>query len=101
VRKLLAATAVFAALTGNAASADIYTGMKLVNDCARGGNLGFCQGYILGVSFRVSCVPKGRDGVTADQLRFVVVQYIGSQPARWHMGAANLVEEALKDAYGC
>ena len=101
MRKLLAATAVFAALTGNAASADVYTGNKLVNDCARGGSLGFCQGYILGVSYSVSCVPKGRDGATADQLRFVVVQYIGGQPARWHNSAASLIVDALKNAYGC
>lgn len=94
------------------ASAGFKTGNALFQDCEAQSNevaLGLCLGYISGVTdaltesahdnknFRV-CM---RNGVTAKQVRDIVVKYLTDTPAIRDMPADVLIGAAISQAFPC
>ncbi|MFP6801731.1 MAG: Rap1a/Tai family immunity protein, partial [Pseudomonadales bacterium] len=45
------------------------------------------------------CVPEGENGVTAGQLRKIVVKYLNENPEELHLTAGSLVSNALNEAF--
>jgi Rap1a immunity proteins len=82
------------------------TGNLLYATCTSG-NTSICEGYIIGVADTLAgYYAKGQvcfspPGVTADQVRDVVVRYIASNPAQRHFGAAGMIVRALASAFPC
>lgn len=113
IRSLLAVSALFAA---QPAQAEWKSGNELLKNCEDGAqntvsgaiDFGFCHGYIQGVvdGSRISTIAGGPDnsiklpaGVTASQMRDVVVDYLRKNPQNRHWAASDLVYIALKGAF--
>jgi hypothetical protein len=88
------------------AATALETGNVLLQDCVQQ-NLQFCLGYVDAVTDAldgnsvngyIACIPKG---VTAGQLKDVVVQYLLFKPADRHLAAVGLVADAISQAFPC
>jgi hypothetical protein len=87
--------------------AAFVTGNKLYSDCMEESPL-FCLGYIDGVSdaldmaregnSRAQCVPVG---VTAGQVKDVVVRYLYAHPESRNLEGGYLVVAAIGGAWNC
>ena len=107
-------------VTGQVSPAWAYwmEGNTLVEDCLSDDatNRVACLSYIIGVAdiisvisnldvsgFAAVCFPPGAvtAGVTADQLRRVVVKYLKAHPEETHEPAVLLVTVALREAFPC
>ena len=78
-----------------------FTGSRLVEICESGvnGKASFCMGYIAGVvDSTLVCAPVGAE---LGQLRRVTTKYLQDHPERLHELAADLVADALAQAFPC
>ena len=73
-------------------------------------NLDPCAAYILGVTDTVSLnggttagwrVCKPLEGVIIGQVRDIIIAFLKAHPEKRHGGAANLVVQALAEAFPC
>ena len=84
------------------------TGEDLLANCEASGKPP-CMWYIKGlidgmmtnpgsVNIQTSCLP---DRFNFDQMRRVVVKWLSDHPEKLHLGVAQLVRDALRDAFPC
>jgi hypothetical protein len=66
---------------------------------------GYGFGYVIGVADAYDqvffCLPSGQSGVTAGQLKDVVLRYLKEHPENLHFTAPSLIFEALKKFWPC
>ena len=92
-------------------AAAAFSGAQLLELCTTGGdapeeaaNLIFCNGYLEGVHSgytlmaRFMCIP---DGVTPDQVRLVIVDFLREHPGLLRTYANLLVVTALTEEFPC
>jgi hypothetical protein len=116
MRRLLHATAVYAALLASETHAELLSGNQLYSIC-RNGLVGddFCVGYIVGASEAwwkakatlATTLGAGfglawcREEATNGQVTDVVVAFLRDHPELRDQPALDLVIEALSDAFPC
>ncbi len=91
----------FLVLRPGAATADFYDGNRLYEEC-KGQSALSCLGYIVGVADTARLFPKPicvPEGVTAGQLRAVVLKYMEEHPEDRHYSGTSVVGSALLGAF--
>lgn len=95
------------AANSDAAQAGFWDGNRLFYFCNRAAGVEACTAYIMGVADAMAigpvvshraCFPNG---VTAGQVKDVVLNYLRAQPQRRHNVGVQLVAEALAEAFPC
>jgi hypothetical protein len=90
------------------AQSAFVTGNELYKLCSTRGQEDACVIYVMGASDMLDvqqagstkvCVPSV--GVTGNQMRDVVVKWLGAHPEQRHASAASLIWLVLKESWPC
>ena len=85
------------------ATAEMFNGNQMWEMC-QSRAVGFCNGYVIGTLDALvtqgltTCTP---DGLTAEQLRDLVVRWLRDHPEKRHLSGTWIVANTLRENFPC